>query len=51
MIMIILEYVYVEIVRGWYINSAIKKKKTSRIHRLSAIYQDVFCSSRVTRKY
>jgi len=30
MIMIILEYVCVEIVRGWYIDSAIKEKKTSR---------------------
>ena len=48
--MIILENMYAEITSRWYIDSAINMKKIVRIHRLSAIYRDIFCSGRITRK-
>ena len=51
MIMIILEYTCVEVIRGWYIDSTVKKKKTRRICRPVAIYEDVFFNSRVTGKH
>ena len=50
MIVIILENICTEIISRWYIDSAINMKKIVRIHKLSAICRDVFCSGRVARK-
>jgi len=49
-IMIILVNICMKITSRWYIVSIMKMKKTIRIHRLSAIYGDVFCSNWITRK-
>ena len=49
-IVIILENIYAEITSKWYVDFAINMKKIVRIHKLSAIYRDMFRNSRVTRK-
>ena len=50
MIVIIPENKYAKITSRWYIDSTIETKKTVEVYRLSAIYRDVFCSSKVTQK-
>ena len=49
-IMIILENICVEITSRYYIDYIIKKKKTIRVCRPSAICRDVFYSNWVTRE-
>ena len=39
----------IEITSRWYIDSAIKTKKTVGVYKLLAIYRNVFCSGRVTK--
>ena len=49
-IMIILENMCIEITSRWYIDSVMKEEKTVWVHRLLAIYRDVFCCNWITRE-
>ena len=49
-IMIVLENICLETTSRWYINSVVKEKKTIQVHRLLAIYRDVFCHNWVIRE-
>ena len=49
-IIIILENTYVKVTNKWHINSVIKEKRTIWVHRLPAIYRDMFCYNWVTRE-
>ena len=49
-IIIILENICIEITSRWYIDSVIKIKKTIGVYRPLALYENMFCSSWITRK-
>ena len=49
--MIILENIYMKVIRKQYKNSTIKKKKIWEVNILIAFYKVVFCSNKVTWKY